>query len=86
MILRIAGSVQGVFFRATAKEQADALGVKGWAKNCSDGSVEIHAEGMDDAIRQFIAWCHRGPPAARVEKVLAHETDTQGCEDFTIKQ
>ena len=68
--LRIYGLVQGVFFRATMKEIADRLGVKGWVRNLSDGSVEAVVEGPKDKVEQLIRWAHRGPPAARVERVV----------------
>ncbi len=68
--LRIYGLVQGVFFRATMKEVADRLGVKGWVRNLPDGSVEAVVEGPRDKVEQLIRWARRGPPAARVEKVV----------------
>ena len=68
--LRIYGLVQGVFFRATMKEVADRLGVKGWVKNLPDGSVEAVVEGPRDKVEQLIRWAHRGPSAARVERVV----------------
>ena len=68
--LRIYGLVQGVFFRATMKEVADRLGVKGWVKNLPDGSVEAVVEGPRDKVEQLIRWARRGPSAARVERVV----------------
>ena len=72
--IRIRGIVQGVFFRESAKREALALGIRGWVRNVSDGSVEAAAEGEEKAVRQFIAWCHRGPKAARVEEVVVEES------------
>jgi len=60
------GRVQGVFFRASACEKALELCLAGWIKNCSDESVEIHAEGNKSDLENFIAWCRRGPGAASV--------------------
>ena len=54
--LLIKGKVQGVFFRATAKEVADKLGVKGWIKNTWDDDVEAMATGSEEAIQKFIEW------------------------------
>lgn len=68
--LRIYGLVQGVFYRATMKEVADRLGVKGWVRNLSDGSVEAVIEGPRDKVEQLIKWAHHGPPAAKVERVV----------------
>lgn len=67
--IKIYGKVQGIFFRASAKELADKLRVSGFAQNMSDGSVYIEAEGEEDKLNQFIEWCHTGPSMAEVEKV-----------------
>ena len=61
--------MQGVFFRVSAAEQGTRIGVTGWVKNLSDGSVEVVAEGEKKALDALIAWCHQGPPRARVERV-----------------
>ncbi len=83
--LTITGRVQGVFFRATTKDKADSLGILGWVKNCADGSVEIVAQGEEDALKEFVAWCHEGPGAAEVENVeetaCPHEAQVK---DFCI--
>lgn len=65
----VRGRVQGVFYRASTQREAKRLGVTGWVKNRPDGSVEIVAEGEDEALREFLGWVQRGPTAARVEKV-----------------
>jgi len=67
--LYISGIVQGVFFRATMKEVADSLGVKGWVRNLPDGRVEALVEGPEDRVKEIIRWAHKGPRLARVEKV-----------------
>jgi len=76
--LWIEGRVQGVFFRATTQEQAIRLGLKGWVRNCPDGSVEVVAEGAREKIKQLIAWCRQGPPGARVRHVDVRWEDFQG--------
>ena len=68
--LKISGRVQGVFFRQSALEQAVSLGVHGWVRNRSEGSVELVAEGPRPLLEQLIAWCESGPDLARVESVL----------------
>jgi len=65
----VSGKVQGVWFRASAKREADRLGVTGHARNLADGSVEVLACGADDAVAALIEWLHEGPPQARVEQV-----------------
>lgn len=67
--LRIRGRVQGVFFRATTREKARMLGLRGWVRNRPDGTVEIVAEGPPAAVADLVAFCREGPPAARVDEV-----------------
>lgn len=67
--LRIYGRVQGVTFRESARRQAVALGLTGYARNEPNGTVEIEAEGDSDALEQLVAWCHQGPLLARVNQV-----------------
>lgn len=65
----ISGRVQGVWFRAEAKRQADLLGVTGWVRNTPDGSVEVLAQADREVLQEFERWCQHGPPVAEVEKV-----------------
>ena len=65
----VRGRVQGVFFRASTQREARRLGLTGWVANRRDGSVEAIAEGGEDELREFLAFCNRGPSAARVDKV-----------------
>lgn len=69
LIIDIWGKVQGVFFRASAKRKADALGVSGFAQNMPDGSVHIEASGRQEDLDAFLAWCHEGPEKAEVRRV-----------------
>jgi len=78
--LEIRGRVQGVWYRGSAQVEARRLGVVGWARNRSDGSVEILAEGASSSIRQLVDWCRRGPPAARVRDVA--RSDEAPCDDL----
>ncbi len=83
--VKIYGRVQGVFFRANTKRLADEVGVKGWIRNCEDGTVEAVFEGEDKAVEKMIKWCHKGPPLARVEKVKVNEEKFKGeFKDFRI--
>jgi acylphosphatase len=67
--IAIAGRVQGVYFRASARDVAHAQRLSGWVRNCLDGDVEAVVEGEENAVRAFIAWCHHGPPGAYVTDV-----------------
>lgn len=67
--VKISGRVQGVYYRASALQEAQKLGLVGWVMNCSDGSVEALAEGEKPKLEQFIAWCQQGPDGARVSSV-----------------
>lgn len=80
--IKIYGLVQGIFFRATAKEQANKLGITGFAKNMSDGSVYIEAEGEEKTLDKFINWCHQGPPLAQVEKVEISLSPLKNFKEF----
>jgi acylphosphatase len=52
--------------------------VSGWVRNCTDGSVEVLAEGDADRVKQLVAWCHQGPPAAQVSRVQEERGTFQG--------
>nr|WP_240901386.1 acylphosphatase [Thioalkalivibrio sp. XN279] len=65
----VTGLVQGVFFRASTARRAGELGVRGYACNLPDGTVEVLAVGAEDAVEALCAWLHQGPPAARVDAV-----------------
>lgn len=80
----IRGKVQGVFFRASAREAALRFGVAGTVRNDPEGHVVAEAEGQEDAVRQFITWCHDGPGAARVTSVEVTEKPLSGYEDFRV--
>ena len=78
--LTISGLVQGVWYRASAREQAQALGLSGWVRNAPGGRVEAAAEGEADAVDAFVAWCRRGPIHARVTGVQVTPEDCTGEE------
>ncbi len=69
----VTGRVQGVFYRASTAERAQQLGIAGWVKNLSDGSVEVVAAGEEDAVALLLAWLWEGPPASRVASVSVQE-------------
>jgi acylphosphatase len=84
--IRVSGKVQGVFFRASTKNKADELNIKGFVRNEPDGSVYIEAEGEETNMGQFIAWCWEGPRGARVETCDTREVPVQGFADFVVKR
>ena len=65
----ISGQVQGVFYRATTKETAENLGIRGWVKNRPDGNVEAIFEGEKKYVDLVLKWCHEGPLYAKVKRV-----------------
>ncbi len=83
--ITVAGKVQGVFFRGSAREAARRLGLTGFARNQSDGTVYIEAEGEDAALDQFVEWCHRGPSWARVEAVVTAAASPAGYKSFEAR-
>ena len=82
--LTIKGKVQGVFYRATARDVADLTGVKGWVKNLPNDNVEITATATEETLQKFISWCKQGPPRARVEDVIVEELEGQEFNGFSI--
>jgi acylphosphatase len=75
----VAGRVQGVFFRASTRSQAELLGLSGRAVNLDDGRVEVIARGEPGALEQLEAWLRQGPPAAQV-------TEVKGIEDASVRR
>jgi acylphosphatase len=65
----VSGRVQGVFFRQSTQIQAQSLGLKGWARNLSDGRVEAVFEGDKSAVQKLVDYCRHGPTAAKVENI-----------------
>lgn len=80
----VSGHVQGVFFRANTKEEADRLGITGWVRNTDNGNVEMHTEGSEDALEKLKKWCQKGPPSARVENVIAEHVPEEHFMSFVI--
>ncbi|MBS3760871.1 acylphosphatase [Halodesulfurarchaeum sp.] len=82
----VSGTVQGVFYRATTRDQARKRGVDGWVKNLDDGRVEAVFEGPEAALDSMIEWCHEGSPAASVTDVSVSIEEPMGLDGFEIKR
>jgi acylphosphatase len=82
--LMIKGKVQGVFYRVSAKQFADELGLKGWIQNTDEGHVESIISGDDNLIKQFIEWSQKGPRNAKVLEVIVNEIEEKVFDDFII--
>jgi acylphosphatase len=81
----VSGKVQGVWFRASAKKQADQLGITGWARNLPDGRVEVLACGEKNNIATMHAWLKQGPQLAQVTEVSYEELPWQVHQDFVVR-
>ena len=84
--LVIKGKVQGVYYRASAREKANELGIKGWIKNTPGGHVEVIAGGNKEQLEKFIEWCRRGPKYAEVTDMTVTEGEEEHFNDFSIKK
>lgn len=83
--LHIFGRVQGVGFRWHTARRAGELALKGWVRNCPDGSVRAVAEGPRDRLQVLVEWINRGPDRARVDRVESIWGEaTEEFEQFTI--
>ncbi len=84
--VRVYGRVQGVNFRWFTQREARELGLKGYVRNLPDGSVEVVAEGPEDAVKRLLEKLKQGPPAARVEGLEVKEIPEKGeFKDFEIR-
>lgn len=82
--LIIKGKVQGVFYRAAAKDIANEIGVKGWIKNTAEGNVEALITGSDEQIQSFIKWCRKGSSKAVVTDVIVRKEADEVFENFKV--
>ncbi|RAK11157.1 acylphosphatase [Halanaerobium saccharolyticum] len=81
----ISGRVQGVGFRAFIREQAAVLDIKGWAKNLTDGRVEVVIQGQKNNIKQMILKLKEGPSFARVDDFEINDEKVDNYKDFEIR-
>lgn len=80
----VSGKVQGVFFRASTRFEAERLEISGYARNLADGRVEVLACGEPEAVEQLRGWLTRGPSGARVDGVACEPVPMQELNGFSI--
>lgn len=84
--VRISGKVQGVWFRASTKQQAEQRNVSGWVRNTSDGKVEAVFQGEADAVDDLVSWCHQGSSMSDVSAVSVKALDAdEEFDGFNIR-
>jgi len=83
-IAHISGNVQGVYFRASAQQQAIEYNISGYARNLSDGDVEVMMCGHPENIERMLAWLHEGPELAQVTQVQSKQVALQDFSFFSI--
>ena len=82
--LLIKGKVQGVFYRASAKKTAVALGLTGWVRNKDNGDVEALITGAQIPLQKFVDWCRQGPAGAVVNELIKTEQEEMVFDSFSI--
>lgn len=86
VMLKIYGRVQMVFFRDSARREAEKLKLVGWVRNEPDGTVRITAEGEQTKLKQLVNWCYNGPMLAKVTKVdIKWQKATGQFKEFEIR-
>jgi acylphosphatase len=82
----VTGRVQGVSYRASTIFEARRLGLSGWVRNCSDGSVELECEGDGARVQRLLTWCEHGPPGAVVARVAVEDLSiTDDASEFMLR-
>ena len=78
----ISGRVQGVFFRASTRAEAERLGLTGWARNLADGRVEVLAVGPASELAELAMWLEHGPPDARIDGIETELLNVDDCAEL----
>jgi len=81
----VSGTVQGVYFRATTRDEARDRNVDGWVQNLDDGRVEAVFEGPEETVEEMVEFCHEGSSAAEVEDVEVEYDDPKGKDGFRVR-
>ena len=84
--IQVTGTVQGVWYRKSAWQEAVRLNLLGTVQNLPDGSVLIHAQGERVTLDEFLEWCAKGPPKAIVREVDVKELPPEAYSDFSIER
>ena len=82
--LYITGTVQGIFFRAFIKDNAERNNVKGFVRNLEDGRIEVFIEGDANDVNKMIELCKKGPKHAQIRKVEEKEERFQDMKGFKV--
>ncbi|MBI40658.1 MAG: acylphosphatase [Leptospiraceae bacterium] len=82
--IQVIGRVQGVGFRQFTASRARRLGLLGWVRNCSDGSVECRVQGSPSELQRFLKEVSKGPALARVDRLDQREVPPQSYSGFDI--
>jgi protein-L-isoaspartate(D-aspartate) O-methyltransferase len=86
VLVRVSGTVQGVYYRASARHEGERLGLRGWVRNVDGGAVALHLQGDRAAVDAMLGWCRVGPPAARVSRVEVGDAELdESLFDFEVR-
>jgi acylphosphatase len=83
--LVVHGEVQGVGYRDAVRSEAESAGASGWVANRSDGTVEAHVEGDEQAVERVVSFAGRGPSGAEVERVEREDADPEESQGFIVR-
>ena len=81
----VSGRVQGVYYRASARREAEVLGLTGWVRNLPDGRVELVAMGNEHALSRLQDWLWRGPSSAQVTEVRCESAEHTPLPRFEVR-
>lgn len=81
----VKGRVQGVGFRFSTVRKARSLGINGFVRNRSDGTVYIEAEGSKSQLDKLVSWCYAGPTYAWVEDVMTENDEFKNFSGFDAR-
>lgn len=82
----VKGKVQGVYFRESARKEAEKLQLTGWIRNNADRTVEGIVCGQEPALQTFLHWCHKGPVLAKVTKVITTAAEASDFSNFEVRR